>query len=807
MQKLYTGKKIIDVEGPLSEQLKLSPLGTQGLWPQARQAQGRVSGVCGFCSTGCLLDVHVKDGKAVNVAPASNYPVNLGFLCPKGWEAMAPLNANDRAVTPLMRSDRNKPLTPVSWDQALQTFTHRFKDIKNQYGPESVALLSTGQMATEEMALVGALFKFGMGFLHADSNTRQCMATAVAAYKESFGFDAPPYTYADLEESDCLVFVGSNLCIAHPILWERVCRNKNRPQIIVVDPRKTETASQATLHVQVTPGADLDFLYHLSRILLDQNWINYEYISKYTEGFSDFAQFLKSLDTHVLAEQSGVPADTVFEIANQIKKAKAASFWWTMGVNQGHQSTLTAQALINLALMTGHIGRPGTGANSITGQTNAMGSRLFSNTSSLFCGRSFGSSKDREEVASILGIPTSVIPTQNSMSYPEILSAVEKGTIKGLWIVATNPAHSWIHQGKFADLLSKLEFLVVQDMYTTTETALRADLLLPAAGWGEKEGTSINSERRICWFPRAQVPPGQALPDLDIFRLVASYWGNCEWLGEWESAQAVFEKMKQLSRGRPCDISGINDREHLKKEGGIQWPYPLKKKGQTQIQSQVLGYEEGQTQIQSQVLGYEEGQIQIQSQVLGYEEGQTQIQSQVMDHEGRQRQNQVPVSIKEKFDTQEYGQGPERERRLFSKGQFFREHGRALFVWKAVTRHPEPPDANYPYILLTGRGTSAQWHTQTRTGKSSVLRSLYPPHIYIEMNSIDIQSMGKKSGDRVEVESRRGKIQAYIQEQPGLERGRVFIPMHYPETNILTCAVFDPKSHQPAYKYGAVKIT
>ena len=192
-----------------------------------------------------VFESPLKDGQAINLSPARDYPVNIGMACPKGWEALTPLKAADRATQPLLK-DANGKLVPTDWPTALSTFVTRMRAIQAKHGPESVAFLSTGQIPTEEMALLGAVTKLGMGVVHGDGNTRQCMATSVVAYKESFGFDAPPYTYKDFEESDVLVFVGANPCIAHPIMWERVCKNPHSPEIVVLDPRRTETAMAAT---------------------------------------------------------------------------------------------------------------------------------------------------------------------------------------------------------------------------------------------------------------------------------------------------------------------------------------------------------------------------------------------------------------------------------------------------------------------------------------------------------------------------------------------------------------------------------
>src|SRR6185295_2044159 len=254
--------------GPLTQELVRQPGGFGlGQVPVRLAPDATTTAICGFCSTGCGLKIHLRKGHAVNLSADEAHPVNLGMACPKGWEALTPLAAPDRARTPLLRHPTTRALEPVDWDLALQTFTLRFKALLDQHGPESIACLSTGQIVTEEMALLGALFKFGMGGLHLDSNTRQCMATSHVAYKQSFGFDAPPYCYADFEESDVLVFIGSNLCVAHPIMWQRVLRNAHQPEIIVIDPRKTETALAATQHLAIKPKSDLMLLYGVARAL------------------------------------------------------------------------------------------------------------------------------------------------------------------------------------------------------------------------------------------------------------------------------------------------------------------------------------------------------------------------------------------------------------------------------------------------------------------------------------------------------------------------------------------------------------
>ncbi len=413
-----------------------------------------------------------------------------------------------------------------------------------------------------------------MGFIHADGNTRQCMATAAVAYKQSFGFDAPPFSYTDFEESDLLVFIGANPTIAHPVMWNRVKMNTRNPDIVVIDPRRTKTADEAHLHLAVKPKGDLDLLYAIAHILIKRDWIDHEFIKSHTTGFDEFAEHLTAYSPEAVFPRTGIDPEVVESLAAKIHNAEAASFWWTMGVNQSHQGVRTAQAIINLSLMTGNIGRPGTGPNSITGQANAMGSRLFSNTTSLFAGYDFTKAEDRQTMAEMLGLDVELIPDRNSMPYHKILEAIGNGKIRGLWIVATNPAHSWIDRNSLYDRLAKLDFLVVQDLYTTTETAVHADMILPAAGSGEKEGCMINSERRLGIVDKVMDPPGDARSDFDIFRLVADAWDCGDMFSDWTDPEAVFRILQKTTAGRPCDITGIDGYDMIRSRGGIQWPYP-----------------------------------------------------------------------------------------------------------------------------------------------------------------------------------------------------------------------------------------
>ncbi|MBX2810448.1 MAG: molybdopterin-dependent oxidoreductase [Myxococcales bacterium] len=719
-------------DGPLTRDLLREP-GQFGLGqvPERLRPDAITRVVCGYCSTGCGLNVHMRSGEALNLSPSSSYPVNQGTACPKGWEALTPLSGEDRGVTPLIR-ESGGAVRSATWVEAIQALVDRFRAVSEAHGPAAMAFLSTGQIVTEEMFCLGVLAKFGMGMVHGDGNTRQCMATAVAAYKQAFGFDAPPYTYADFEASDVIVLVGSNLCIAHPIMWERICRNRSSPAIIVIDPRTTETAMAATEHLAIRPKSDLLLFYAVAWELIAQKWLDLDYLRDHVEGFEAFREFVKDrgYSPEGVAQTVGIEADRIRALAKTIYQGKSVSFWWTMGVNQGHQAVRTAQAIINVALMTGNIGRPGTGANSITGQCNAMGSRLFSNTTCLPAGRDFTNEKHRQEVAEALGIEVDRISDQVSLAYDQILEGVREGKIRALWVIATNGAHSWIHQHEAKETLKMLDVLVVQDMYANTETAQLADIYLPAAGWGEKDGTFINSERRLGLIKRIRKPPGQALTDYNIFRLVAEAWGCGPLLSQWPSPEDVFQVMKDLSRDTPCDFSGIGGYRDLEVQGGIQWPCPSSTSG---------------------------------------------------------------VAV----DT---------ERRLFEDGQFYRKNGRALMWFDAHEKPNEEPDEQFPFVLITGRGSSSEWHTQTRTRTSAVLAKLHRDPKTVDVHPVDAARLGIVDQMPVTIRSRRGEISGIASVNATVKPGELFVSMHGAEVNQLTYPSFDPWSRQPSYKYCAVAL-
>lgn len=527
-----------------------------------------VKTTCGYCSVGCGMKIGVRDGVAVTVRGDENHPVNEGKLCPKGLSEHYTLHAANRAMHPLLR--KNGTLQGVSWDEALDTMASRFRETQARYGPDSVGVLSTGQLVTEEFYTLGKLVQLGIGTRHYDGNTTLCMASAVAGYKRSFGSDGPPGAYEDFELADVIVLVGANIADNHPILCQKLERNRGK-KLIVVDPRVTKTAMLADMHVPLKPRTDIALLQGIAHILIRDGRINREYIEAHTAGFAEIEHHVERYTPEFTAAITGVPQDLIEQAAEWIGKAEAPFFAWTMGVNHSTQGAETVNVICNLSLMLGKVGLAGASPFSITGQCNAMGTREAGFTSSLPGYRKFESAPDRAELAALWGIHESRIPTSRGFAYPDIIEAVLKKQIRALWIIATNPLVSFPNQELLESALANLDFLVVQDGFHPTPTTERADLMLPAAIWGEKEGTYTNSERRVSKANKAVDAPGEAISDFEIFLRLAERLGVREELFPgWTSPEHAFNEWRRVSKGRLCDYSGIS--YDLLAERPVQWP-------------------------------------------------------------------------------------------------------------------------------------------------------------------------------------------------------------------------------------------
>jgi anaerobic selenocysteine-containing dehydrogenase len=526
---------------------------------------------CGYCSVGCGIEIGVKEGRAIASRPHAAHPVNRGKLCPKGLAEHYIIDTPNRLRTPLLR--KNGKLVPVSWEEAIDTLVDKFTNTQAKHGANSLGVLSTGQLVTEEFYTLGKLVQLGFGTNNYDGNTTLCMSSAVSGYKATFGSDGPPGCYQDMEDADVVFLIGANIADNHPILCQYL-HNKPGQTVIAADPRVTKTAMLADLHLPLKPRSDMALLNGLAHLLIQLNLIDRDYIDKHTTGFDQLCTFLEDYPPARVAELTGLSEDHLYRTAFLLGRSNSAFLAWTMGVNHSTQGTETVSAICNLSLLTGKIGRPGSAPFSITGQCNAMGTRETGFTASLPGYRKFDNPADRAELAALWNIDESRLPGKRGLAYPDIIEGAVAGRIRALWIIATNPLVSFPNQGVLRQALGNLDFLVVQDGYHPTPTTELAHLVLPAAIWGEKEGTYTNSERRVSKVNKAVQPPGEAKSDFDIFLAIAGKLGCREELYPgWTCVEDAFNEWRRVSSGRLCDYSGISY-PLLAEQTAVHWPYP-----------------------------------------------------------------------------------------------------------------------------------------------------------------------------------------------------------------------------------------
>ena len=534
-----------------------------------KHADRWINSTCGYCSVGCGMQLGVKDGRVVSVRGNPDHPVNLGKLCPKGLAEHYAIESESRARFPLLR--RGGKLSRVAWDEALDVVVERFRAVQEKYGPESLGVISTGQLVTEEFYALGKLVQLGFGTRNYDGNTTLCMSTAVAGYKRSLGSDGPPGAYEDLEHADVILLLGANIAENHPILCTRLEANRKKT-LIVADPRVTKTAMMADIYLPLKPRSDLALVNAMLRIVIDEELYDREFVEQHTTGFDELRASLEPYTLEFAERVTGLSQELVRKTAVLYAQADAAFIGWTMGVNHSTKGTETVNAINNLALITRNIGRAGASPFSITGQCNAMGTREAGFSSSLPGYRKFESAEDRKQLADLWKIPVERIPEKRGLAYPDIIEAAIAGKIRALWIIGTNPLVSFPNIDVLKHALEKLDFLVVQDGFHPTPTTELADLVLPAAIWGEKEGTYTNSERRVSKVNSAVPPPGEARADFEIFLALADRLGCRDVIYPgWTSPSDAFDEWRRVSKGRLCDYSGMTY-ALIEGSAGIQWP-------------------------------------------------------------------------------------------------------------------------------------------------------------------------------------------------------------------------------------------
>ncbi len=705
---------------------------------------------CNYCSTGCAIELGLNEaGKIVTSRGHAGADVNRGKLCIKGLLEHELFDSPGRGTQPLMREKAHLPFQPANWDAALDKTAAKIKEIQEKYGRDSFAVVSTGQLLTEEFYTLGKLVRGQIGTNNYDGNTTLCMASAVSGYKRSFGSDGPPGCYEDFEHTHCLMAFGSNLPEQHPVIYWRLkeAMEKRKFPLIVVDPRVTMLAQFADIHLPITPGTDTVLINAMMFVIFKEGLEDKEYIAKYTNGIDELRALVADYDPKTAQHICGIDEDRIRTVARIYAKAPRAMSIWTMGINQSTHGSDGVVNINNLNLVTGNIGVPGGTSLSITGQCNAMGTREWSSCSGLPGYRALEKEKDRKHIADFWGIDESFFPPARGLAQTDIFPAIETGEIKGLWLVATNPMTSMPNQPRIRKAMENLEFLVVQDVYEDVETNQYAHVFLPAAVWAEKEGCHTNTERRVSLTRNALPAYADSKPDFWIFNEMSKRFQDRNQIHFPATPEGAFEEMKVLSKGvgRTLDISGMSY-DRIEAARGIQWPY---------------------SEEQARLDEAEVGQVK-------------------------------PFDMSKR---QDFLGNP----RLYTEGVFQTYDGRASLIPVRFVNNNECPDTEYPFWLNSGRVVE-HFHTRTRTGKIGNCNK-FSPTPYMEMNPDAAEELGVEHQSYVRLVSRRGDAVVMVQLTHRVGRDMVFIPFHFHDcVNRLTLGLLDPYSRQPAFKQNAVRV-
>ncbi|MEA5463714.1 molybdopterin oxidoreductase family protein [Leptothoe sp. PORK10 BA2] len=547
---------------------------------------GATKTLCPYCGVGCGLEVlpPAQPGRPVNrdeqgnpvwqARGDRNHPSSQGQVCIKGATIGDSLDQG-RLLHPMMRESLDQPLRQVSWDEALDRIVSEIRKTLAEKGPDAIAMYGSGQFQTEDYYTAQKLLKGCLGTNNFDANSRLCMSSAVAGYSQSFGSDGPPCCYDDLEKTDCAFLIGTNTADCHPIVFNRLKKyhKKNRKvKMIVVDPRHTDTAKAADLHLAIKPGTDIALLNGIAHLLLKNGWIDPRFIDACTEGFSDYAQVIKSYPPERVTEICGITLGELTTAAEWWGKSKRVLSLWSMGVNQSTEGTAKCRTIINLHLMTGNVGKPGAGPFSLTGQPNAMGGREAGGLAHILPGyRLVKNPEHRQEVETVWKVPAGSISPVPGLAAWDMMLALEQGDLDVFWVAATNPAVSMPDIKRTQAALERSPFTICQDAYYPTETAAFAHVVLPATQWGEKAGVMTNSERVVTYCPAFRTPVGEARADWEIFAEVGRRLGFEKQFAQRTAAE-VYGEFVSLTAGRLCDSTGLSH-ERLA-VSPIQWPCP-----------------------------------------------------------------------------------------------------------------------------------------------------------------------------------------------------------------------------------------
>ncbi|KDN17989.1 molybdopterin oxidoreductase family protein [Amycolatopsis rifamycinica] len=720
-------------------------------------------------SNGDGLDIAVKDGRIAGVRGRADDRVNHGRLDPKdlfGWQANS---SPDRLTTPLVRKDGE--LVEASWDEAMDLVVRRSKELLDEQGPGALGFYTSGQLFAEEYYTLAAIARGGLGTNHLDGNTRLCTATAAAALKESFGCDGQPSSYTDVDHADVIALFGHNMAETQAVLWSRILdrlAGPRPPAVLCVDPRDTPVARAATLHLAPLPGTNVALMNGILHEIIEHGWVDREYVERCTVGYDDLAALVADYPPERAAEICGLDAGEIREAARLLGSAERLLCTVLQGFYQSHQASAAAVQVNNLVLLRGMLGKPGAGVLQMNGQPTAQNTRECGADGDLTGFRNWANDAHVAELAALWNVDVGKIPHYGPPTHlMQMLRYAETGTLRFLWVSATNPVVSLPELHRIRSILdSPRLFLVVQDAFLT-ETAELADVVLPAAMWGEKTGTFTNVDRTVHLSEKAVEPPGQARPDLDIFLDYArrmDFRGNDgEPFPQWHDAETAFEAWKRASAGRPCDYSGLSYAK-LREVSGVQWPCtPDSPEGTERL----------------------------------YTDGKFFAQPDYCEGYGRDLVTGAPME-----PTEYRAMNPD---------------GKAMLKAAEYLPAHETPSEDHPFFLINGR-TIYHFHTRTKTGRAPELRAA-APEVWLEVSARDAEAAGLAEGDLAEVSTPRGAVRARVR-IGGIRDGVLFLPFHYGywdvehpagkdgdrAANELTFTDWDPVSKQPLFKTAAAAL-
>jgi anaerobic selenocysteine-containing dehydrogenase len=722
-------------------------------------------------SNGDAMDIAVASGRIVGVRGRADDRVNRGRLDPKdvyGWQAN---NAPDRLTTPLVRD--GDQLVPADWDTAMDLVVGRSRELLDTIGPSAVGFYTTGQLFAEEYWTLTTIARAAIGTNHLDGNTRMCTSTAAEALKETFGCDGQPASYTDIDTADVIALFGHNVAETQAVLWMRMLdrlAGEDPPRLVVVDPRRTPVAERATVHLAPRPGTNLALMNALLHGVIERKAVDEDYVAAHTVGYAELAKRVAGCTAEWAAAICDVPAADIERAVDVIASAERLLCTVLQGFYQSHQATAAAVQVNNLVLLRGMLGRPGCGVLQMNGQPTAENTRECGANGDLPGFRNWENDEHIAQLADIWNVDILEIPHYSPPTHAmQIFRYAEQGTIRFLWITGTNPAVSLPELARIRSILQRPDlFVVVQDIFLT-ETAMLADVVLPAATWGEKTGVFTNADRTVHLSEKAVEPPGHARADLDIFLDYAARMGFVDKDGNplvhWTDPESAFAAWQRASAGRPCDYTGLSY-DLLRGPSGVQWPCTAERPTGTERL-------------------YESGDFHAHPD----------------DCESYGRDLITGASIEE---TEYRALNPE---------------GRA--VLKAAEYLPPHEDASeeFPFQLITGR-TIYHFHTRTKTGRAPELQAA-APHVWVELAARDAEMLGAGEGARVDVISPRGRVRARVRIGE-VRPGTAFLPFHYayldadrdrpvdgePGTaaNETTITDWDPVSKQPLFKTAAARI-